>query len=153
MATVDKDFKVKNGIQVAGSAVIGGTITAADPTANDHVVTLGYFISNNTAGSLPVASTAPTSPNEGTTYIDSVTKRINVYVNDQWITMAAVDDTLVLPQHIHDTSIDGSGLVVSTFTEGGSITSPQSTPVDGGGVSTTTWDALLDGGSATDNFN
>lgn len=153
MATTDKDFKVKNGIQVAGDATVGGTITAADPTADSHVVTLAYFTANQTAGKLPVASTAPSSPVEGETYIDSVTNRINIYVNGQWLTMAAVDDTLNLPQHIHDTSIDGSGLIVSTFTEGGSITSPQSSPVDGGGVSTTSWDALLDGGSATDNFN
>jgi hypothetical protein len=153
MATVDKDFKVKNGIQVSGNAVIGGTITAADPTSDSHVVTLGYLNANSTSGSLPVASTAPSSPVNGTTYIDSVTKRINIYVDGAWLTMAAIDDTLVIPQHIHDTSIDGSGLIVSTFTEGGSITSAQSSPVDGGGVSTTTWTALLDGGSATDNFN
>jgi hypothetical protein len=32
MATVNKDFKVKNGLQVAGSGSFGGTLTVAEPT-------------------------------------------------------------------------------------------------------------------------
>ena len=32
MATVNKDFKVKNGLQVAGSGSFGGTLTVATPT-------------------------------------------------------------------------------------------------------------------------
>lgn len=152
MATTNKDFRVKNGIQVAGDAVIGGTITAADPTDDSHVVTRGYFLANQSTG-FDVSSTAPSSPSNGDAWFDDVTQRLNIFYGGQWLTVANIDDTLTIPQHIHDTSIDGSGLIVSTFTEGGQITSPQSTPVDGGGVSTTTWDSILDGGSATDNYN
>lgn len=43
MATTEKDFKVKNGISVAGSGTFGGPISAADPTADGHVVTRGVF--------------------------------------------------------------------------------------------------------------
>lgn len=152
MATTSKDFKVKNGIQVAGDAVVAGTITAAAPTSANHVVTLAY-LEANASNNLDVLSTAPLNPTNGQTYFDTVTNRLNIFYGDQWLTVANIDDTLVIPQHIHDTSIDGSGLIVSTFTEGGEVTSPQSAPVDGGGVSTTTWDSILDGGSATDNYN
>jgi hypothetical protein len=69
------------------------------------------------------------------------------------LTLAAVDDTLNLPQHIHDTAIDGTGFIVTTFREGGSFNSPQGTGVDGGGPSTTSWDLSLDGGTVVDNFN
>lgn len=152
MATTDKDFKVKHGIQVTGDAVVGGTITAAAPTANDHVVTLSYF-NDNASANFDVASTAPSTPVNGQSWFDSVTNRLNVYMNGSWITMAAVDDTLVLPQHIHDTSIDGSGLVVSNFVNGGALSDPQSSPVDAGAVATSSWDVLYDGGIVTDNFN
>jgi hypothetical protein len=69
------------------------------------------------------------------------------------MTVATVDDTLNIPQHIHDTSIDGNGLIVTTFTSGGSFNDPQGAPVDGGGPSTTVWSVVLDGGTPVDNFN
>lgn len=46
MATDSKDFKVKNGLTVAGSGVFGGPIAAAEPTADGHVVTRGLFNTN-----------------------------------------------------------------------------------------------------------
>jgi hypothetical protein len=152
MTTNNKDFKVKHGIQVTGDAVIGGNITAADPTSDSHVVTLAYLNANKSTG-FDVSSIAPSSPLDGDTWFDSVTQRLNVYHNGSWITMAGVQDTLTVPQHIHDTSIDGSGLIVTQFTDGASLTSPQGSPVDAGGVSTSVWDSVLDGGLATDSYN
>lgn len=152
MTTSSKDFKVKNGIQVGGDAVVNGNIIAASPTADDHVVTLAYLNENMTTG-FDVSSVAPSSPTDGDTWFDSVTQRLNVYYSGTWITMAGVEDTLTVPQHIHDTSIDGSGLIVTQFTDGASLTSPQGAPVDAGGVSTTVWDSVLDGGLATDSYN
>jgi hypothetical protein len=152
MATTNKDFKVKNGIQVAGDAVINGNVVAASPTADNHVVTLSYLNANMATG-FDVSAVAPSSPEDGDTWFDSVTARLNVYYNGAWITMAGVQDTLVVPQHIHDTSIDGSGLIVTQFSDGASLTSPQGSPVDAGGVSTTSWDSVLDGGLATDSYN
>jgi hypothetical protein len=153
MATVNKDFKVKNGIQVAGSGVFGGPIVAADPTDDTHVVTRGYL--NAQAGGVTVASTAPESPTAGKLWFDTVTKRINVYDETSgWLTVANVDDTLNVPQHIHDTSIGGTGLITTTFREGGSIpASPMSSGIDGGSPSSTEFTLVFDGGSVTDNFN
>jgi hypothetical protein len=152
MALSEKDFKVKNGIQVSGDAVIGGTITAASPTLGSHVVTLEYFTEYANSG-FKAQSVAPVSPTDGDNYFDTATQRLNVFYDGSWITMASVEDTQNIPQHIHDTSIDGSGLIVSRFTDAASPTSPQGAPVDGGGVSTTSWDSVLDGGSVSDNFN
>lgn len=153
MATVNKDFKVKNGIQVAGSGVFGGPIVAADPTDDTHVVTRGYL--NSQAGGVTVASTAPENPTAGKMWFDTTTKRINIYDDtDGWLTVANVDDTLNLTQHIHDTSVGGTGLITTTFREGGSIpASPMSSGIDGGSPSSTEFTLIFDGGSVTDNFN
>lgn len=151
MATVDKDFKVKNGLQVANGGSFGGAVTVGTPTDADHAVTKSYV--DALIGSTPVGSTPPSSPSNGEMWFDTLTQRLNVYYGGSWLTIATIDDTLTLPQHIHDTSIDGNGLIVTTFREGGSFNSPQSTPVDGGGPETTEWALVLDGGSAVDNFN
>lgn len=153
MATVNKDFKVKNGIQVAGGGVFGGPIVASDPTDDTHVVTRGYL--NAQAGGVTVASTAPESPTAGKLWFDTVTKRINVYDDvDGWLTVANVDDTLNVAQHIHDTSVGGTGLITTTFREGGSIpASPMSSGIDGGSPTSTEFTLVFDGGSVTDNFN
>jgi hypothetical protein len=151
LATVDKDFRVKNGLQVANGGSFGGAVTVGTPTDADHAVTKSYV--DSLIGNTPVGSTPPSSPDNGDMWFDTLTQRLNVYYASTWITIAAVDDTLNIPQHIHDTSIDGNGLIVTTFREGGSFNSPQSTPVDGGGPETTSWALVLDGGSAVDNFN
>lgn len=153
MATVNKDFKVKNGIQVSGSGVFGGPIIAADPTDDTHVVTRGYLNAN--ASGVTVASTAPENPTVGKMWFDTTTKRINIYDDtDGWLTVANVDDTLNLTQHIHDTSVGGTGLITTTFREGGSIpASPMSSGIDGGSPSSTEFTLIFDGGSVTDNFN
>ena len=150
MTTVDKDFKVKNGLQVAGSGSFGGTLTAAAPTENTHVATKLYV---DSLPGMAVGSTAPSSPTNGKQWLDTLTNRVNFYYDGSWYTQATIDDTLNLPEHIHDTSIDGTGFIVTTFREGGSFNSPQGTSVDGGGPDTTEFDLVLDGGSAVDNFN
>ncbi len=151
MATVDKDFKVKNGLVVNNGGSFGGTVVVASPTENNHAATKQYV--DSLVGSMAVGPTAPESPVNGTQWLDTLTNRVNFYYNGVWYTQATIDDTLNLPQHIHDTAIDGTGFIVTTFTEGGSFNSPQSTPVDGGGPDTTEWNLVLDGGSAVDNFN
>lgn len=151
MATVDKDFKVKNGLVVTNGGSFGGAVTVGAPTEANHAVTKSYV--DALAGGVPVGSTAPENPSNGDLWLDTLTSRVNVYLSGSWITLAAIDDTLNLPQHIHDTAIDGTGLIVSTFTSGGSFNDPQGSPVDGGGPETTEWTLVLDGGSAVDNFN
>jgi len=151
MATASKDFKVKNGLNVAAGGTFGGTVVVSDPTEATHAATKSYV--DALAGSMPVGSTAPESPVNGSLWFDTLTQRVNVYYGQSWMTVATIDDTLNIPQHIHDTSIDGTGFIVTTFTSGGSFNDPQGSPIDGGGPSTTEWSVVLDGGSPVDNFN
>jgi hypothetical protein len=151
MATVDKDFKVKNGLVVNNGGTFGDAVTVGAPTLASHAATKEYV--DSLTGSMAVGSTAPSSPSNGTQWLDTLTNRVNFYYNGVWYTQATIDDTLNLPQHIHDTAIDGTGLIVSTFTSGGSFNDPQGSPVDGGGPDTTVFALTLDGGSAVDNFN
>lgn len=151
MATSDKDFKVKNGIQVAGDAVIAGNITAADPTANDHVVTKGYLEANSAFPT--VDSAAPSSPVSGQLWLDTVSLRLHVYDGTQWITLATKADADYLADHIHDTAIDGTGRITTTFVEGGTPTTTFVATTDAGTASTTDWEDTWSGGIVTDNFN
>jgi hypothetical protein len=151
MATLDKDFKVKNGLNVALDGTFGGTVTVAAPTEAMHAATKQYVDSNS--GSLPVLGTAPESPVNGQMYFDSLTNHINVYYNNEWIMIATLADAEVLPQHIHDTAIDGTGFVVSRFYDAGFYNSAQATSASGGFYNTASWVEVWDGGSAVDNFN
>jgi hypothetical protein len=150
MATVNKDFKVKNGLQVAGSGSFGGTLSVAAPTEATHVATKAYV---DSLTGMTVSSTAPSSPTNGKQWLDTTTNRVNFYYDGAWYTQATIDDTNNLPQHIHDTAIDGTGFIVSQFYEGGSFNSPLGIGLDAGGPSTTEWTVVFDGGSVVDNFN
>jgi hypothetical protein len=67
--------------------------------------------------------------------------------------MASYNDVINIPQHIHDTSIGGSGLIVSVFTDAGATAvEPSINSIDAGGPGTTVWDTVLDGGNAGSNF-
>jgi len=151
LATVNKDFKVKNGLIVTGGGSFGGTVDVATPTLGTHAATKAYV--DALSGGIPVDSTPPSSPENGDLWFDTLTSRVNVYYSGSWLTMATIDDTLNLPQHIHDTAIDGTGLIVSTFVSGGSFNDPQGSPVDGGSYNTNSWTMVYDGGSPIDNFN
>ena len=150
MATVDKDFKVKNGLVVTNGGSFGDAVTVGAPTLAAHAATKEYV--DSLTGGMPTGTTAPSSPTNGQLWLDTLTNRVNVY-KDGWITLAAVDDTLTLPEHIHDTAIDGTGRVVTVFRDGYNFNSPQGSGFDGGGPETTSWDFTADGGSAVDNFN
>lgn len=151
MATVNKDFRVKNGLQVNGTGSFGGAVVVGSPTIAAHATTKEYV--DSVAGGVTSGSTPPASPNDGKLWLDTLTQRVNVYYDGVWITLAAIDDTLTLPDHIHDTSIDGNGLIVSQFISSGFMNAPQGSPVEGGDPSTSIWTATYDGGVATDNFN
>lgn len=153
MTTLNKNFKVKNGLEVAEGGSFGGAVEVGTPTENNHAVTKSYVDALVSDVSIPVDSVAPESPSNGDLWFDELTQRVNVYYSGSWLTVATIDDTLNIPQHIHDTSIDGNGLIVTTFTSGGSFNDPQGSPVDGGGPETTEWSLVLDGGSPVDNFN
>jgi len=150
VATIDKNFKVKNGLVVALGGTFGGTVEVGTPTENSHAATKEYVDSRSI--SIPVSDDAPANPNDGDFWFDSVTERLHVYYDTQWVAIATLADSETLSDHIHDTSIDGTGLIVSTFVSGGSYDEP-GVLVSAGSYDTTSWEYVWDGGSATDNFN
>ena len=150
MATVNKDFKVKHGINVALGGTFGSTVTVATPTENAHAATKLYV--DTAVGSPTIGTTQPESPVNGQLWFDTLTERVHVYYNSQWIPIATLEDAETLQDHIHDTSIDGSGLIVSTFISGGAYNEP-GVLVSAGLYNTASFEATYDGGTATDNFN
>jgi len=152
MATANKDFKVKNGLVVINGGTFGGTVTVATPTLGNHAATKDYVDAAAGAPSIPISDMPPVSPTNGDLWFDSVTQRVHVYYNNEWLAIATLADAEVLQDHIHDTSIDGNGLIVSMFMSGGSYDEP-GVLVSAGSYNTTSWENTWDGGTATDNFN
>ena len=150
MATTNRDFKVKHGIIVADGGTFGSTVTVATPTENAHAATKLYV--DTAVGSPTIGTTQPASPVNGQLWFDTLTERIHVYYNSEWLAIATLEDTSTLQDHIHDTSIDGNGLIVSTFFSGGAYNEP-GVLVSAGSYNTASFEATFDGGLATDNFN
>jgi hypothetical protein len=152
VATVNKDFKVKHGIDVAQGGIFGGTVTIATPTENTHAATKLYVDSAVGSPTIPVGATPPVSPDNGELWFDTLTERVHVYYDSEWVAIATLADAERLQDHIHDTSIDGSGLIVSTFISGGAYNEP-GVLVSAGFYNTEEFEAIFNGGTATDNFN
>ena len=150
MATVNKDFRVKHGIAVAEGGTFGGTVTVATPTQNQHATTKLYV--DTAVGTPTVGTIKPVSPVNGNLWFDTLTERVHVYYSGQWVAIATLEDAENLQDHIHDTSIDGSGLIVSTFVSGGAYNEP-GVLVDAGFYNTNSWEYSWVGGEASDNFN
>jgi hypothetical protein len=150
VATVNKDFRVKHGINVAEGGIFGSTVTVATPTQNAHAATKLYV--DTAVGSPTVGTTQPESPVNGSLWFDALTERMHVYYNSEWVAIATLEDAETLQDHIHDTSIDGTGLIVSTFISGGAYNEP-GVLVSAGLYNTASFEATYDGGVATDNFN
>jgi hypothetical protein len=67
--------------------------------------------------------------------------------------MATYNDVINLPQHIHDTSIGGDGLIVSIFQDGGFYDGDFVSVTDAGYYNLNEWAMTWNGGIAIDNFN
>jgi hypothetical protein len=152
VATVNKDFKVKHGLNVALGGTFGSPVTVAAPTENTHAATKLYVDTAVGSPAIPVGATPPVSPSNGGLWFDTLTERVHVYYSGQWYPMATLEDAETLQDHIHDTSIDGSGLIVSTFISGGAYNEP-GVLVSAGLYNTSSFEATYDGGTAIDNFN
>ena len=150
MATINRDFKVKHGINVAEGGTFGSTVTVATPTENTHATTKGYV--DSLFGSPQLPTTQPVSPENGDLWFDTLTERVQIYYNSQWVAVATLEDAESLNDHIHDTSIDGTGLIVSTFISGGAYNEP-GVLVSAGVYNTSSFEATYNGGLSTDNFN
>ncbi len=153
MATTDKDFKVKNGLIVALGGSFGGTVTVDTPTENTHAATKLYV--DTKAPIVPTESTEPVSPVDGQLWFDTVTQHLSIYSTDaaEWIMIATFSDTADLRQHIHDTAIDGTGLIVSVFQDAGFYDSIFTSAEIAGFYDSEYWTNSYDGGSPLDNFN
>ena len=150
MATFNRNFKVKHGLEVAEGGTFGGTVIVATPTENNHATTKLYV--DTAVGTPTIGTTQPGSPVNGNLWFDTLTERVHIYYNSEWVAIATLEDAETLKDHIHDTSIDGSGLIVSTFISGGSYNEP-GVLVSAGLYNTASFEATYDGGVATDNFN
>ena len=153
MATVNKDFKVKHGLDVNQGGTFGGTVTVATPTENTHAATKLYVDSKGAIAA--PASTAPANPVNGQLWFDTVSRHISVYSTDaaDWIMIATFSDTADLRQHIHDTAIDGTGLIVSVFQDAGFYDSIFTSTEIAGFYDSEYWNNSYDGGSPLDNFS
>ncbi len=152
MATVNKDFRVKHGINVAEGGTFGSTVTVATPTENAHAATKLYVDTRTATTIVASDDEFPASPTNGQLFYDTVTDHVYIYFNSAWSSIAMYNDTIELQQHIHDTAIDGTGLVVSIFKDAGYYDEAGDT-TDAGYYSTVAWQVTWDGGIAVDNFN
>ena len=150
MATVNKDFKVKHGLNVTLGGTFGGTVTVAAPTENLHAATKAYV--DASTGGLVVSDTAPVSPSNGDLWFDTVTSRVYVYYSAVWIALATLADAEVLQEHIHDTAIGGTGQIATTFVDAGYYYEAGSL-ISAGFYNTDSFDATYDGGTATEVYN
>jgi hypothetical protein len=150
MTTVDKDFKVKNGLVVSLGGTFGGTVTVAAPTELQHAATKQYV---DQSTGVVVSETDPEITRDGQFYLNSIDNHLAVSFNDVWIKLATFADTAEMRQHIHDTSIDGNGLIVTIFQDAGFYNSIPSSLQDAGSYNLTEWGVIYDGGNPVDNFN
>jgi hypothetical protein len=150
VTTTNRDFKVKHGLDVAQGGTFGGTVVVATPTENTHAATKLYV--DTAVGTPTIGTTQPASPVNGNLWFDTLTERLHIYYSGQWVAISNLEDSERLQDHIHDTAIDGSGLVVSVFVSGGTYDEPGYL-VSAGLYNTTEWENTWVGGIATDNFN
>lgn len=83
MATLDKDFKVKNGLVVGEGGTFNGTVSVATPTSANHAATKEYV--DNIPTGYTVSETAPLSPVEGDAWYKSSTGQTFLYYDSYWV--------------------------------------------------------------------
>jgi hypothetical protein len=152
VATTNRDFRVKHGIAVAEGGTFGGTVTVATPTENVHAATKLYVDNKSSSVVVGSGSSFPSPATNGQLFYYTQDDHLYVYYNTAWSSVAMLSDTLELQQHIHDTAIDGTGLVVSTFKDAG-FYNESGDSTDAGFYNTAAWSLTWDGGIAVDNFN
>jgi hypothetical protein len=83
VATTNKDFRVKNGLQVTESGTFGGTVSVATPTSSNHATTKDYVDSIPTG--YTVSETPPENPIEGDGWYKSSTSQTFVFYDSFWV--------------------------------------------------------------------
>jgi hypothetical protein len=148
LGTVDKDFKVKNGLQVVSGGTFGGPVSASTPTLPSHLATKEYVDSMSGGGAgVETGPTPPENPQNGSQWLDTTVEKLKIYLAGEWIILANYTDTLNIVQHTHDTSIGAGGFVDGVFAEAGLAGEMQILFYDGGTPDTISWTNVLDGGT------
>lgn len=150
MSITEKDFKVKNGLVVSLGGTFGGTVTVDTPTELMHAATKQYV---DNASPVEISDVPPVITRDGQFYFNTDTYHMSVSYDNEWIVLANFMDTINLPQHIHDTSIGGNGLIVTIFQDAGFYYEVPLSFNDAGAYNQAIWEVLFDGGIAVDNFN
>ena len=151
MTTNLKDFKVKNGLVVTNGGSFGNAVAVGTPTLGTHATTKDYV--DSVTGSMPVSNTAPISPDNGDMWFDTTVERLKVYYETDWFTIATSNDVQNIPDHIHDTAIDGNGRIVTVFWDAEQYDDPQISTLSGGTPFSNSWAAVIDGGNPDSEFN
>ena len=152
MATTNRDFKVKHGLSVAEGGTFGQAVTVGTPTLTTHAATKEYVDAKELLVAQGVNAPSAQDAVNGELFIDTQNNRLLFFYNGQWNTTALLQDTIETPQHIHDTAIGGTGLIVSTFKDAG-FYNEAGAEEDAGFYNTNSWAATYDGGIATEVFN
>ena len=110
MATENKDFRVKNGLIVGGSATFAGTVSVSTPTENDHAATKLYVDQNAGGGSITVSEEPPSSPSQGDLWFDSTSATMYVFYDSFWVESSSGGEAATLtadaPLSIQDGNIE-----------------------------------------------
>jgi hypothetical protein len=80
-------------------------------------------------------------------WFDTTVERLKVYYQDDWFTIATSNDVQNIPDHIHDTSIDGDGRIATVFWDAAEYDDPQISTLSGGTPFSNSWAAIFDGGN------
>lgn len=150
MAISRKNFRVVRGVEIGNNLDVGGYLSVSTPINDNHAANKSYIDSLNL---ITVDSAAPVSPVSGMLWLDTLSEKLHLFNGSSWIPMATLADAQNLPQHIHDTSIDGDGRIISSFIDGGSAYATAYYTVSAGTPGTTSWDEEWSGGIATNNFS
>ena len=155
MATFNRNFKVKHGLEVTEGGSFGGTVQVATPTENEHAATKLYVDTAVGTPVVPTESSAPNNPVDGQLWFDTASRHLSIYSTDaeEWIMIATFEDTANLREHIHDTSIGGNGLIASIYQDAGYYDAIFSSSQDAGYYDLNEWAMEWNGGIAIDNFN
>lgn len=84
MATSNKNFKVKNGLDVSGTATANSFVKTGG-TSDEFLMADGSVSAGGGGGSLEVSQTPPASPSEGDIWYNSQTGQTFVYYDSFWV--------------------------------------------------------------------
>lgn len=89
MTTIDKDFKVKNGIVVSDGGTFGGPVVVGSPTDPAHAANKSYvdtyFDNLSITGGMTISDVPPQSASAGDLWFDSSSGSAFVYYDSYWI--------------------------------------------------------------------